>query len=111
MSLMSLGMILSILKYLSVDSSEGPEMLSGGQSGHERFAFTRLHFGDFAVVQDHAADQLHIEMAHFQETATSFADQREGWNNRRLDGLAHRLPESGLGRIQILERRLNRLFE
>jgi len=30
MSCISLGMILSILAYLSVDSSDGPEMISGG---------------------------------------------------------------------------------
>ena len=35
-----------------------------GQGGDERLAFAGLHLGDFAVVQDHAADQLHVEVAH-----------------------------------------------
>src|SRR5882762_9564815 len=30
----------------------------------QRFAFAGLHFGDLAGVQDHAADQLHVEVAH-----------------------------------------------
>ncbi len=32
------------------------------QRGNQRLAFTGAHFGNFALVQDQSADQLHIEM-------------------------------------------------
>ena len=35
-----------------------------GQRGHKSFAFARLHLGDVALMQNDAADQLHVEMAH-----------------------------------------------
>ena len=34
------------------------------QRGDERLAFAGDHFGDVALVQDHAADQLHVVVAH-----------------------------------------------
>jgi len=34
-----------------------------GQGGDEGLALTGLHLGDLAVVQHHAAHQLHVEMA------------------------------------------------
>ena len=40
MSWISFGMILSILKYLSVDSSEGPEMISGVRASSMRMEST-----------------------------------------------------------------------
>ena len=48
-----------------------------GQRGHQRFAFARAHFGDFTVVQHHAANQLHVEMAHAQHAARCFAAHGE----------------------------------
>ena len=33
------------------------------QGGDKGFSFTGLHFSDSAVVQDHATNQLNIEMA------------------------------------------------
>ena len=56
----------------------------GGKRRDERFAFARLHFGDFAFVQNDAADELHIEMTHVQETAARLADQCECRYNRGL---------------------------
>ena len=57
----------------------------GGKRGDERFSFARFHFGDFALVQDDTADQLHVEMAHAEGAAAGFADQREGGNQRGLE--------------------------
>ena len=59
-----------------------------GQRGDQRFAFAGFHFRDFAFVQDDAADQLHVEMAHVQEAAARFAHQRKRRNDRRLQRLA-----------------------
>ena len=50
-----------------------------GSGGDEGLAFTGLHFGDTALVQDHAADQLDIEMPHVEHAATHFADHRKGF--------------------------------
>jgi len=43
-------------------SFEGVEVQ--GERGDEGFAFARLHLGDGAFVQDHAAHELDVEMAH-----------------------------------------------
>ncbi len=48
------------------------------QRGDQRFAFAGFHFGDFAFVQDHAADQLHIEMALPDGALRRFAHRGEG---------------------------------
>ena len=70
-----------------VHAAPGERVQRGGQRGNERFAFAGFHFGDFAVVQNHAADQLHVEMAHVQKTAACLANQREGWNDHRVEHL------------------------
>ena len=43
------------------------------QCCHQCFTFTGLHLGNFAAVQNHAADQLHIKMAHAQYAATGLS--------------------------------------
>ena len=62
---------------------EGVEV--GGQRSDERLPFPSLHFGDFAVVQDDAADQLHVEVAHMQDTPAGFADDGEGFNEQIVE--------------------------
>ena len=57
-----------------------------GQGGHQRLAFAGLHFGDLAVVQHHAADQLHVEMAHVEEAAAGLADHGEGFDEQVVEG-------------------------
>ena len=44
------------------------------ERGDQRFALTGLHFGDLAFVQNHAADQLHVEVPHVEHAPSSFAD-------------------------------------
>ena len=53
-----------------------------GQRGDERLSFARLHLCNFALVQDDAADQLHVEMAHAQRAAPRLAHQGEGRHQR-----------------------------
>ena len=50
------------------------------QGGDQRLAFTGLHFGDLALVQHHAADQLDVEMAHVEHAAAGFADHGKGFD-------------------------------
>ena len=47
-----------------------------------------------AAVQNHAADQLHVEMPHIQNTASGFAHYGEG--------LFQNLVQNGVGEVQAL---------
>ena len=48
----------------------------------KRFAFSRFHFCNAALMQHHAADQLNIEMALTQRTPCSFPHGRKGWHKQ-----------------------------
>ena len=50
----------------------------------ERLAFAGAHFGDLAVVQNHAADELHVEVAHTQHAAAGFANDRKCFGQQRV---------------------------
>ena len=56
-----------------------------GQRGDQRLAFAGFHFGDFAAVEDDAADQLHIEMAHVENAAAGFAADGEGFKQQVVE--------------------------
>ena len=63
--------------------------------GDERLAFARLHLGDLALVQDHAADQLHVERPHFEGA--------QGGLPHHGEGLLEELVERGRpGGLQVL---------
>ena len=49
-----------------------------GQGGDQRLAFAGLHLGDLALVQHHAADQLHVEVALAEGALGGFAHGGEG---------------------------------
>ena len=53
----------------------------------QRLAFAGLHLGDAAFVQDHAADQLHVEMALAERALGGLAAGRE----RRHQDVVERL--------------------
>ena len=55
------------------------------QGGHQRFAFARLHFGDLALVQHHAADQLHVEVAHVEGAAPRLAAERKSFRQKVVE--------------------------
>ena len=59
-----------------------------GQRRHQRLAFARFHLGDLALVQAHAADELHVEMAHAQNTTRCLAANREGFRQNIVQRLA-----------------------
>ena len=59
-----------------------------GQGGDQRLAFAGLHFGDVAVVQHHAADQLHVEMALAEGALGGLAHHREGFRQEVVQRLA-----------------------
>ena len=51
-----------------------------GKRGNQRFSFAGFHFGDFALVQNHAADQLNVKVAHVENTPPSFTNDSEGFH-------------------------------
>ncbi|OIQ76011.1 hypothetical protein GALL_423150 [mine drainage metagenome] len=58
------------------------------QRRHQRLAFSGAHFGDLAVMQHHAANQLHIEMAHAQRAPAAFAHHGKGLGQQLVERLA-----------------------
>ena len=60
-----------------VDALAGERVQVGRQRRHERLAFAGLHLGDLAVVQHHAADELHVEVPHVQRAAAGLPDHGE----------------------------------
>ena len=71
-----------------VDALAVERVQVAGQRGDQRLAFAGLHFGDLALVQHHAADQLHVEMAHVEEAAAGFADHGEGFDQEVVESRA-----------------------
>jgi hypothetical protein len=51
-----------------VHSLAGERVQIHGQGRDKSLPFTGLHFGDISFMQHHAADQLHVEMAHADST-------------------------------------------
>jgi len=65
-------------------SGEGVEV--AGECGDEGLAFAGLHLGDLAGVQGHAADHLHVEVAHADGALAGFADDGEGFGKDFVEG-------------------------
>ena len=60
----------------------------GGQGGHQGLAFTGLHLGDAALVQDDAADELHPVGAQAQHTVGCLTAGGKGLRQQVVQGLA-----------------------
>jgi acylphosphatase len=83
-----------------VDALAGQRVQVDGQGGDQGLAFAGLHFGDGAAVQDHAADELHVEVAHVDHAAAGLAAHGEGLGQDAVQAFAigDALPEFyGLG--------------
>ena len=63
-----------------------------GKRRDERLAFARLHFGDLPLVQDVAADQLHVEVPHVEHAAARLAHDGEGLGQEVVYGCARSDP-------------------
>jgi len=59
-----------------------------GQRGHQRLALAGDHLGDGPAVQDDAAHELHVEMAHAQFAPAGLAADCEGLDQQIVDRLA-----------------------
>ena len=73
-----------------VNAVAGERVEVDRQRGDERLAFARSHFGDLAVVERHAADQLHVEVAHLQHALAGLADDGERLGQQRVERFALR---------------------
>ena len=56
----------------------------------QRFAFAGLHFRNRALVQDHAADQLHVEVPHVEHAASGLANHRKGFHQNLVENFLQR---------------------
>ena len=70
-----------------VDALAGQRVEHDGERGGERLALAGLHLGDVAAVQDHSADQLHIEVAHAHGPLAHLADDGEGLGEQVVERL------------------------
>ena len=68
--------------------SAGQGVEVGGHGGHQGFAFTGLHFGDLALVQHDAADELDVEGAHPQDPDGGFPGRGKGLGQQVIHGFA-----------------------
>src|SRR6185437_13219635 len=64
-----------------------------GEGGDEGFAFAGLHFADLALVENHAADELDVEVAHLDGAPAGLADYGEGFGQNFVEGGAFGLIE------------------
>ena len=65
------------------------------QRGDQRLALAGLHLGDLALVQHHAADELHVEVALAERALGGFAHGGEGGNEEVVERA--RPPRAGGG--------------
>ncbi len=70
-----------------VHSAAAQGVQVGRQGCHQGLAFTGFHFGDLALVQHDAADQLHVEMPHLEAAHRGFAHGREGLRQEVVERL------------------------
>src|SRR5205807_1750358 len=55
---------------------------------YERLSFTRLHFGDAAVVKEIASNQLHVEVTHVEGAFAGLADDGKSVRHQVVQRLA-----------------------
>ncbi len=87
-----------------VHAAAGERVEIDRQRCDQRLAFAGLHLGDLAVVQDHAADELHVEMALAERALAGLAHGGEGRHQDVVErGAVGDLFLEGLGaRAQLL---------
>ena len=75
-----------------------------GQSSDQSLTFTGLHLGNPALVQYHAADELHPEVLHAQASPCAFSTDRKGLWQNIVQGLSvlQSFPELRRLRLQLL---------
>ena len=67
-----------------VHALPGERVEERGQRGNEGLALARAHLRDLALVQDHAADELHVERAEPEHARRRLAHRREGFDEQSV---------------------------
>jgi hypothetical protein len=82
------------------------------QGRDQGLALAGAHLGDLARVQHHAADQLHVVVAHAEHAAAASRD-REGLGQQRVERLAggHARRNSAVLACSAASERLHRRLE
>ena len=73
-----------------VDALAGQGVEVAGEGCNQGLAFAGFHFRDLALMQHHAADQLHVEVTHFHGAPTRLAHHCEGLGHDFVQRLAFR---------------------
>ena len=60
-----------------VHALSGERVQEGRERRDQRLALAGAHLGDLPLVEDHPADQLHVEVAHAEDAFARFSDDRE----------------------------------
>ena len=84
-----------------VHAKPGQGVQVHGKGGDKGLALAGLHLGDLAVMQHHAADQLHVEMAHPQHALAGLAHHGEGLGQQVVERLARFQPGAEGGRLAL----------
>ena len=71
-----------------VHAAAGQRVQHDGERRRQRLALAGLHLGDRAVVEHHAADHLHVEVAHPHRALARLARQREALVQQVIEALA-----------------------
>ena len=71
-----------------MDALAGERVEIDRQRRDQGLAFAGAHLGDRALVQHHAADQLHVEMAQAERALGGLADGGEGRDQKIVERLA-----------------------
>ncbi len=91
-----------------VHTLAGQRVEEYGQGSHERLSLSRRHLGDLALVEHHAAEQLHVVMHHVPFDVVSARGPM-----RRVDGLVavdgHEILLSGKVAVERRRRHLHRV--
>ena len=82
-----------------VDALAGERIEIDRQRRDQGLALAGLHLGDLAVVQDHAADELHVEMPLAKRALARLADHGEGLGQQFVERGAVREPLAELVRL------------
>ena len=97
-----------------MDALAGERVQIDGQGGDQGLALAGLHFGDLAVVQHHAADELHVEMALPEGAAAGFSDDGECFGEQFVERRAICQAGSefrGLGGQSLVRQRFHAIFQ
>ena len=80
-----------------VDAAAGQAVQVDRQRRRQRLAFAGAHLRDLAVVQDHAADQLDVEVAHAERALGGFAANGERFRQQLVEHLCKLLAGGRFG--------------